>query len=69
MTVQALVLDECSRQIKEETGKQKSKIDELAGNNAELNAEIRKLKAMIGKFVDMISLQPDLPVTQNLSIN
>jgi len=38
----AMVLDECHRQIQEATGKQQGKIDEL-------NAEIRKLKAMIVK--------------------
>jgi len=37
-----MVLDECHRQIQEATGKQQGKIDEL-------NAEIRKLKAMIVK--------------------
>lgn len=36
------VMEECSRQISEVTGKQKEKIDEL-------NSEIRKLKAMIVK--------------------
>ena len=41
-----MVLDECHRQISEATGKQQGKIDEL-------NAEIRKLKAMIGKLVVM----------------
>jgi len=39
-----MVLDECHRQIQEATGKQQGKIDEL-------NAEIRKLKAMIGIIV------------------
>jgi len=38
----AMVLDECSRQITDATGKQQGKIDEL-------NSEIRKLKAMIVK--------------------
>merc|ERR1711936_1557709 len=38
----AMVLDECHRQISEATGKQQGKIGEL-------NAEIRKLKAMIVK--------------------
>jgi hypothetical protein len=35
------VMEECHRQIQDITGKQKEKVDEL-------NAEIRKLKAMIG---------------------
>jgi len=38
----AMVLDECSKQISDATGKQQGKIDEL-------NSEIRKLKAMIVK--------------------
>jgi len=41
------VMDECNRQIQEATGKQKEKIDEL-------NAEIRKLKAMIVKHESRI---------------
>jgi len=40
--ITSMVLDECHRQIQEATGKQQGKIDEL-------NAEIRKLKAMIVK--------------------
>ena len=41
------VMEECARQIQDITGKQREKVDEL-------NAEIRKLKAMIGEF----SVQP-----------
>ena len=41
MCVQMTVMEECHRQIQDITGKQKEKVDEL-------NAEIRKLKAMIG---------------------
>ena len=40
-----MVLDECHRQIQEATSKQQGKIDKID----ELNAEIRKLKAMIGE--------------------
>jgi hypothetical protein len=39
-------MEECHRQIQEITGKQKEKVDEL-------NAEIRKLKAMIGKLAEI----------------
>ena len=45
-----MVLDECHRQISEATGKQQGKIDEL-------NAEIRKLKAMIGKDFHVFAFQ------------
>jgi hypothetical protein len=41
--VQMSVMEECHRQIQDITGKQKEKVDEL-------NAEIRKLKAMIGEW-------------------
>jgi hypothetical protein len=37
-------MEECHRQIQDITGKQKEKVDEL-------NAEIRKLKAMIGTSI------------------
>ena len=55
-----MVLDECHRQISEATGKQQGKIDEL-------NAEIRKLKAMIGKLVVMIELKVDLALNMYLN--
>ena len=54
------MLDECHRQISEATGKQQGKIDEL-------NAEIRKLKAMIGKLVVMIELKVDLALNMYLN--
>ncbi len=48
------VMEECHRQIQDITGKQKEKVDEL-------NAEIRKLKAMIGTSIIFLSscLIPD----------
>ncbi len=42
------VMEECHRQIQDITGKQKEKVDEL-------NAEIRKLKAMIGTSIIFLS--------------
>ena len=53
-------MDECHRQISEATGKQQGKIDEL-------NAEIRKLKAMIGKLVVMIEFKDDLALNMFLN--
>jgi hypothetical protein len=46
--MQMTVMEECHRQIQDITGKQKEKVDEL-------NAEIRKLKAMIGTSIIFLS--------------
>ena len=47
--LQSMVLDECSRLVAESSDKSQNKIEEL-------NSEIRKLKAMIGKSAGISQL-------------